>query len=56
PSPGSSPGATVEYLRSLVQKRIITLTICGPYMMGAGSHLFHTIIVLRVERTQSSVQ
>lgn len=23
---GSSPGATVEYLRDLVQKRIITLT------------------------------
>ncbi|KAH9970410.1 hypothetical protein BGW80DRAFT_1330526 [Lactifluus volemus] len=26
PGPGGTPGATVEYLRDLVQNRIITLT------------------------------
>ncbi|KAH9970434.1 hypothetical protein BGW80DRAFT_1330887 [Lactifluus volemus] len=51
PGPGSSPGAMAEYLRSLVQKRIITLIICG-----TRSHWFHTIIVSRVERTRSGVQ
>ncbi|KAH9970397.1 hypothetical protein BGW80DRAFT_576312 [Lactifluus volemus] len=50
PGPGSSPGATVEYLRDLVQKRIVTLIIRGTYMMAASrSHWFHTIKVSRVE-------
>ncbi|KAH9976571.1 hypothetical protein BGW80DRAFT_1289093 [Lactifluus volemus] len=61
PGPGSSPGAMAEYLRSLVQKRIIMPIICGTYMMaavgcGRRSHWFHTIIVPRVERTRSGVQ
>ncbi|KAH9970414.1 hypothetical protein BGW80DRAFT_1330529 [Lactifluus volemus] len=55
PGPGSSPGATVEYLRDLVQKRIITLTYMRNVHDGR-SHWFHTIIVLRVERTRSRVQ
>ncbi|KAH9970439.1 hypothetical protein BGW80DRAFT_1331024, partial [Lactifluus volemus] len=58
PGPRSTPGATVEYLRGLVQKLIITPTICRPYMMavvgcGRRSHWFHAIIVPRVERTRS---
>ncbi|KAH9970417.1 hypothetical protein BGW80DRAFT_1330671, partial [Lactifluus volemus] len=59
PGPGSTPGATVEYLRDLVQKRVITLTymrnVHDGAVMGCGrrSYRFHTIIVPRVERTRS---
>ncbi|KAH9056754.1 hypothetical protein EDB87DRAFT_1779611 [Lactarius vividus] len=46
-APGvGSPGATVEYLRDLVQKRIITLT----YMRNVhDGHWFHTIAMSRTE-------
>lgn len=45
---GSSPGATVEYLRDLVQKRIITLTYMRNVHDGR-SHWFHTIAMSRTE-------
>ncbi|KAH9957182.1 hypothetical protein BGW80DRAFT_1383332, partial [Lactifluus volemus] len=59
PGPGSTPGATVEYLWDLVQKRIITLTYMrnapDGAVVGCGrrNYRFHTIIVPRVERTRS---
>ncbi|KAI9436365.1 hypothetical protein H4582DRAFT_2120485 [Lactarius indigo] len=45
---GGSPGATVEYLRDLVQKRIITLTYMRNVHDGR-SHWFHTIAMSRIE-------
>ncbi|KAH9170775.1 hypothetical protein EDB89DRAFT_1975792 [Lactarius sanguifluus] len=48
-APGvGSPGATVEYLRDLVQKRIITLTYMRNVHDGR-SHWFHTIAMSRTE-------
>ncbi|KAI0255257.1 hypothetical protein BJV78DRAFT_1178735 [Lactifluus subvellereus] len=45
---GSSPGATVEYLRDLVQKRTTTLTYMRDVHDGR-SHWFRTIIMSRTE-------
>ncbi|KAF8471610.1 hypothetical protein DFH94DRAFT_674209 [Russula ochroleuca] len=42
------PGATIEYLRDLVQKRIITLTYTRNVHDGR-THWFHTIIMTRAE-------
>ncbi|KAH9970424.1 hypothetical protein BGW80DRAFT_1330773, partial [Lactifluus volemus] len=47
PGPGSTPGATVKYLKDLVQNRIN-----ADYMRTVHDgrcHWFHTIIVSRVE-------
>ncbi|KAI0263711.1 hypothetical protein BC834DRAFT_971090 [Gloeopeniophorella convolvens] len=46
--PAGIPGATVEYLRDLVQKRIITLTYMRNVHDGR-SHWFHTIMMSRAE-------
>ncbi|KAF8496819.1 hypothetical protein F5888DRAFT_1702774 [Russula emetica] len=45
---GGSPGATIEYLRDLVQKRIITLTYTRNVHDGR-THWFHTIMMTRAE-------
>ncbi|KAJ8522681.1 hypothetical protein ONZ45_g786 [Pleurotus djamor] len=47
-SPALGPGATVEYLRDLVQKRIITLTYIRNIHEGR-SHWFHTIMMSRAD-------
>lgn len=45
---GGNPGATIEYLRDLVQKRIITLTYTRNVHDGR-THWFHTIMMTRAE-------
>ncbi|KAG9225924.1 hypothetical protein CCMSSC00406_0006454 [Pleurotus cornucopiae] len=47
-SPALGPGTSVEYLRDLVQKRIITLTYIRNIHEGR-SHWFHTILMSRAE-------
>ncbi|TFK72152.1 hypothetical protein BDN72DRAFT_887303 [Pluteus cervinus] len=47
-SPSLGQGTSVEYLRDLVQKRIITLTYLRNVHEGR-SHWFHTILISRVE-------
>ncbi|THH21083.1 hypothetical protein EW146_g415 [Bondarzewia mesenterica] len=47
-SPAFAQGASVEYLRDLVQKRIITLTYMRNVHDGR-SHWFHTIMMPRAE-------
>lgn len=45
-SPALGQGASVEYLRDLIQKRIITLTYLRSIFEGK-SHWFHTILISR---------
>ncbi|KAF8894710.1 hypothetical protein BD779DRAFT_1502529 [Infundibulicybe gibba] len=47
-SPALGQGTSVEYLRDLVQKRIITLTYIRNVHEGR-SHWFHTLLISRVE-------
>lgn len=47
-SPALTQGTSVEYLRDLVQKRIITLTYIRNIHEGR-SHWFHTILITRAE-------
>ncbi|KAL1744210.1 hypothetical protein HDZ31DRAFT_39215 [Schizophyllum fasciatum] len=47
-SPALGQGASVEYLRDVIQKRIITLTYLRSIFEGK-SHWFHTIMVSRAD-------
>ncbi|KAF8955443.1 hypothetical protein BDZ97DRAFT_1907638 [Flammula alnicola] len=51
-SPPLGQGTSVEYLRDLVQKRIITLTYIRNIHEGR-SHWFHTILISRSEWTKT---